>query len=329
VLERRGFFIALAAVLTLTGVGVVGYRLIEGYSWLDSAYMTVNALSTVGFGEVAPLSRAGKLFTTILIVVGFGIVLTVVGIWARSILEGEIQTLLGRRRFQRMLSNISGHYILCGYGRFGRRVAEELAQRKARFVVVDRSVPIPVDLLGTNADATQEDVLVKLGVERAKGILITFDSDADNLFVTLTARELNPNLVIVSRCESEANEIRLRRAGATQTVSTYHTGGNRMAQAALHPRVLDFVDIVTNARDKRMSLAEISVAGGSVCDGVSVREADLGRRFGVVILGVTPEGGSMEIGATLQRTMKEGDVLLAFGDEESLDKLAAAASQAA
>lgn len=319
---NRPFLTTLVAIVAVTGTGIAGFMLIEEYSLLDAVYMTVITLSTVGFREVVPLSTAGKVLTIFLIVFGFGLVVTIAGSWTRGLLEGELRELIERRRMQRMLAEISNHFIICGYGRFGVRLVRELQQRGLALVVIDRAREVPNGILAIRAEATDEEVLKRAGIERAKGLLTTLGSDADNLYITITARELNPELVIVSRCESEANERRLRSAGATRTVSSYEIGGHRMAQAALHPRVLDFVDMVTDVGDKCMSVGEVVIAEGSPIAGVPVGAAALGERFGVVVLGVVPQEGSIEFGQTSARALEAGDILLIFGDEESISRLA-------
>lgn len=318
------FAVTLAAICTLTAGGTAGFMYIEDMGWIDSLYMTVITLSTVGFGEVQELSQAGRLFTVVLIVLGIGVVLTIIGAWARALLEGELQAYFGMRRTQRMLRDLKDHYIVCGYGRFGRRLVAELEQRGVSFVVIERDKPLPEGMLGINDDATREEVLEQAGVARARGLLTTFPSDADNLYVTLTGREMNPDLFIVARCENDANEARLKRAGATRTVSPYSIAGHRMAQAALHPRVLDFVDVLTSPSDRKVGMAEVAIAMGSLCDGVTLGDADLRSRFGVHVVAVASGGGDMEFNVSTDRLLEQGDTLLAIGDEKSIDLLASA-----
>ncbi|MDH3603590.1 MAG: NAD-binding protein [Candidatus Tectomicrobia bacterium] len=325
---RRPFLTTLVAILAVTSIGIAGFTLIEGYSLLDAVYMTVITLSTVGFREVVPLSAAGKVLTIFLIVFGFGLVVTIVGSWTRGLIEGELRDLIDRRRMERMLAEISDHFIVCGYGRFGVRLVRELQQRGLALVVIDREREVVHGVLAIRAEATDEDVLKRAGIERAKGLLTTLSSDADNLYITITAHELNPELIIVSRCESEVNERRLLSAGATRTVSSYEIGGHRMAQAALHPRVLDFVDMVTDVGDKRMSVGELVVSEGSPIVGIPVRAAGLAECFGVVVLGVVPKDGLIEFGQTSSRALEAGDILLTFGDEESIGRVAMAISEA-
>jgi voltage-gated potassium channel len=316
------FLGALGVMLAITCVGVIGYRLIEGFSWVDSLYMTVITLSTVGYREVHPLDPAGKLFTVALIVFGIGIVLTIIGAWAHGLLEGELRGYIGRRRMTRMLKRLSDHYIICGYGRFGSRVAEELRGRGIKYVVVDKQKNVTDEMPGIVGDATEDAVLVEAGVERARGLLATLPSDADNLYLTLAAKDLNPSLSIVARCENEANAARLRRAGASRVVLPYAIAGHRMAQAALHPRVLEFVDMVTGARDRKMSLAEVKIGAGSFCDGQSLEEADINARFNVIVVGIFRHDGTVDVRPEPDRMLAAGETLLAFGDEEALERLA-------
>jgi len=316
---------ALMMLLALTGVGTLGYRYIEGLDWIDALYMTVITLSTVGFREVVPLSHAGKLFTIVLIVFGIGMVLTIVGMWASMVIQGEFLRLFGRRRIERVLGSISNHYIVCGYGRFGRRVTQELAARGVRCVVIDRDAIVPETIPSVVGDATQDDVLAQAGIERARGILSTMTSEADNLCIALAAKELNPKIAIVARCENEANASRLSRAGASRIISPYTVAGHRMAQAILHPRMVEFFDLVTSPTERRMSVAEVTVAARSFCDGATLTEANIAARFGVTVLGVVGESGRLDLHPPADRRLAAGEVLLALGEEEALGKLSTAA----
>ena len=319
------YLTTLCALLGFTAVGVSGYYFIEGFPLLDAVYMTVITLSTVGFREVHPLSPAGKIFTMFLIVTGFGMVFTIVSLWAQRILAGELNAILSQRRSVRMLDKMRDHYILCGYGHFGSRVAQEFLALGVPFVVVDSKGGGPEGVPSIRGDATDEDVLRQAGIERAKGLLTTFSAVAEGVYAVLTARELNPRLVIVARAEDPAGARRVGRAGATRTVSTYDIGGHRMAHVALNPRVIDFVDMVTDAAHRQMSVVEVAIAGGSRWVGKRPGELELEKGSQVVVLGVVPEGGPIQLGSRSDRTLQVGDVLLVFGDESALSQVIRAA----
>ena len=284
--STRRLWPPLLALAVATMVGTVGYRLIEGAPWGDALFMTFITLSTVGYGEVVPLSPAGRVFTMVLIALGMTLVFAAVGAWVRVLFEGELENALGRRRIRKVLQSKSGHFIICGYGRFGRRVVQELRDRGEAFVVIDPSVDIPPEVLSIRGDATDETVLRHAGIERAKGLLTALPSDADNVYVTLTAKELNPALFVVSRCESESGEGRLRRAGADRVVAPYAIGGHRMVELALHPMLVEFGDVLTTDRGQHMSVAEITVGAGSALEGASGTPTAILGRYGVMPIGV-------------------------------------------
>lgn len=324
----RRLWLSIVALLLVTVLGTVGYRLIEGASWDDALFMTVITLSTVGYGEVVPLGPAGRLFTMGLLAVGMILVFAVVGAWVRVLVEGEIENALGRRRFRKVLREISGHFIVCGYGRFGRRLVEELKERGERFVVIDNSSQLPADLLSLNADATDESVLREAGVARAKALLASLPSDADNVYVTLTAKELNPAIFVVSRCEQESGENRLRRAGADRVVAPYAIGGHRMVELALHPMLVEFGDVLTTADRQHANVAEITVGAGSVLEGLSGKPGEMLRRYGVMPIGVIGTDGRLQVGVAGELRLARGTTLVVFGSERGIEQVAEAGKAA-
>jgi len=319
--------LTIVALLVVTVAGTVGYVVIEGASWSDAAYMTVITLSTVGYGEVIRLSPAGRLFTVVLIGVGMTFVFAAVTVWVKVIFEGELERSLGRRRIKRVLRNISDHFVICGYGRFGRWLAEELARKGERFVVIDASATLPADVVGFNADATDEQTLREAGVARARALLAALPSDADNVYITLTAKELNPRIFVVSRCEQESGEARLRRAGADRVVAPYAIGGHRMVELALNPSlpvVVDVDDVVAASGREHMTVAEISVGSGSVLEGATLASGELLRRYGVLAIGIIGADGRLQVGVPPQLRLEGGHVLVVFGTERAIEALAAA-----
>lgn len=315
-------FNALIAILSLTAFGTLGYRLIEGYSWLDSLYMTVITLSTVGYREMAPLTTTGKIFTLVLIVVGIGMVLTIVGMWAGMLLEGEFHRYFNRRRVARTISKMRNHYIICGYGDFGRRVAAELLDRGTPLVIVDREGATADGAASVQGDATHDEVLLEAGVEHAQAVLCTMSSEAANLAIALAAKDLNPDVSVVARAETEATAKRLIRAGATRTVAPYAVAGHRMALAALHPRMIDLGGLVRIADQPRISIVELTIAAGSSCDGVTLEQADLAGRFDVTVLGVLESDGDIRLNPVGSQPLEAGEILLVAGAPLALEKLA-------
>ncbi len=327
---RPHLTVILGILVTILAVGTAGYRVIEGWSWEDCLYMVVITLSTVGYGEVRELSPEGKAFTMLLIVAGVGLVTYAIGTITRMIVEGEIQTILGRRRTMSRIRRLKDHYIICGYGRIGSLVAQEFERRPLPFVVIERDerrvVQIPERYAVVVGDATEEEVLVKAGIERARGLVTVLHSDADNLFVTLTARGLNPNLFILARYEEEKTEAKLLRAGADKVVSPYIIGGTRMAMAVTRPNVIDFIELATTSESLGLQMEEVLVQGGSPLVGVPLAESPIRSELGIIVVAIKRRSGHMEFNPSAQSAPEAGDQLIVIGEYEHLvrlDRLAA------
>ncbi len=321
----------LAAILT---VGTAGYRIIERWPWEDCLYMVVITLSTVGYGEVHSLSPEGKAFTMLLILAGVGLVTYAIGTITRMIVEGEIQTILGRRRAMSRIRRMKDHYIICGYGRIGSLVAQEFEKRPLPFVVIERHerrvVQIPEHYAVVVGDATEEDVLLQAGIERAKGLVAVLQSDADNLFVTLTARGLNPDLFILARYEEEKTKGKLLRAGADKVVSPYIIGGTRMAMAVTRPNVIDFIELATTSESLGLQMEEVLVQGNSPLVGVPLAESPIRSELGIIVVAIKRRSGHMEFNPSAQTTPEAGDRLIVIGERDPLvrlDRLAAGHDQ--
>ncbi len=267
---RLPFLLVLLAVT----YGTVGYRLIEGWSMTDAFYMTVITLTTVGFREVGPLGTGGKLFTISLIAWGVGTIAFTVSATTELVVSGELTSYLKRRRMDKRFGNLRDHYIVCAYGRVGRAAVRQLREGGAPFVVIDADTEL-VPLLEEHdvpyliADPTDEAVLRQLAVDRARGLLCAVDSDAVNVFITLTARALNPGLTIIARASNPASVDKLLRAGADHVVSPYEVSGRRMGVLALQPGVVDFLDLARIAPGLR--LEEVAVRAGSLLDGQPIK----------------------------------------------------------
>jgi len=246
----RHLKISLFVLILLITLGTAGYMGLEGWRWLDAFYMTVITLSTVGFREVHDLSDAGRFFTIFLIFFGVSVIGYTVGTLAQIMFEGQIQRVIGRKKLEKKIEALKDHYIICGYGRIGALICKEFAARPLSFVVVEKN-PLIIEKLEQDdypflrGDATDDDTLLKAGIKRAKGLISVVTSDTENVYITLTARGLNPELYILARSGEEGSEIKLKRAGANKVVSPYLIGGSRMAQAILRPNVVDFIEIAT------------------------------------------------------------------------------------
>lgn len=327
-------YILLAGLLPLLLVlaGTLGYSLIEGWSLLDSLYMAVISLSTVGFNEVHELSPAGRIFTVVLILGGVFTIFHAAGYVIAWLVSGEIRGILGSRRMERALSKLSGHIVVCGYGRIGRLVCQDFSSQRQQFVVIERdagsleafSMSHGVALHG---DATSDECLRHVGVERARALVAAVGSDADNLYITMSARLLNDKVFIVARAEDINSEQKLLRAGATRVISPYVIGGNRVAQAVLRPNVVDFIELATRTEHLELNIEETEILTGSPLVGKSLRDSRTRQDFGSIIVAIKKPSGKMLFNPAPDLTLEVRDILIVVGHRQDLDRLAALASR--
>jgi len=300
--------------------------LLEGWRAIDALYMTVITLSTVGFGEVRPLSTEGRLFTTALIVSGVASVGYLFSAISQNIVSGELHGTLWRRRMQKSVDHLKDHFIVCGYGRVGREVAKDLRQRDKSCVVVEVELEVLENsgLLYIIGDAADDDILREAGIDRAAGLVAATGSDATNLFITVSAHTLNPDLNIVARANQPTTEAKLLHAGATHVISPYTLGGRRIATQLLYPSVTDFLDVVMHSSNLELWLEEVEVANDSDLDSRTVAEVEVRRRTGANVLALVRHDGTERSvvnnpPATLR--IQPGDVLIALGTMDQLQAL--------
>jgi voltage-gated potassium channel len=316
----------LAVLLSLVLVGTAGYHLVEGWGWFDALYMTVTTITTVGFQEVHPLRPAGRLFTIALALGGVFTAFYAAAELIRTFVSGELRELLGRQRMESRLEKLTGHLVICGFGRMGRLAAEEFAAAGLDFVVVDRepsvlegfSLPHGIPLVG---DATADEVLRRAGVQRARALVSAAASDADNLFITLSARLLNERLLIVARAEGEGAELKLRRAGASRVVSPYTIGGHRVAQAVLRPNAMDFIELATRAGHLELQIEEVEIHSGSSLVGCSLKASPIRSELGLIIVAIKKPGASMLFNPASSAVLDSGDLLITLGHRQQIDRL--------
>lgn len=317
-------------ILAVVAAATAAYSLVEGWPLLDSLYMVVITLTTVGFGEVRPLSPAGQALTMLVIVVGVSSLTYAVSTGSRMLIEGELRRVLGRRRMEREIANLQGHYIVCGYGRVGRVVCSELAEEGKPLVVVDRGDDSLFERLDRDGhlyirgDATEESVLESANIAVARGLIVVLPSEADNVYVCLLAKELRADLYVLARSISDHGERRLRRAGADRVVSPNHIGGHRMAQAVLRPTVVQFMDIVAARHELELQLDEVRISEESELAGRSIRDCDIRRRYGLIVVGVLTPDGSMRFNPDPAARIEAGSVLIMLGRQPDLKEFAEA-----
>lgn len=314
---------AALIVLIISG-GTLGYVFLEGWDLFDAFYMTIITLTTVGFGEVHPLSRIGRMFTVALIVGGVGTVFYALSTAAKFMLEGEFEEIFGRKRLEKKIKELRDHFIVCGFGRMGRIICRELGEKKIPFVVIEK-MPDKLldgqDVLLVEGDATRDEILKEVGIKRAKGLISVLPTDAENLYVVLSARGLNPNLTIVARAGDEGSEQKLMRAGADRVVSPYHIGGLRIAHTVLKPAVVDFIEFATKSGNIDLQMEEITIKENSGLVGLTLDECGIGRDLGIIVVAIKQGSGEMRFNPTYKTAIQAGDTLIALGEISKLKVL--------
>ena len=321
--------LGLAALGLILVAGTVGYVLL-GFGLLNAVYQTVTTISTVGYGEIEPLSTNGRIFTIVLILFGVGTALYTFTVLLEAVIEGHVGNLLGRRRMERGIANLHDHVIVCGWGRVGRAIADYVARAGQDVVVIDRDIERLGDVpyLSVHGDVTQDDVLVQAGIERARVLVATVSSDADNLYVTLSSRTLRPDLVIIARARTDAAEPKLQRAGANRVVNPQRIGGDRMAAFALQPHVVDFLEVVMHDGSLEFRLEEVAVPAGSPLAGASLRTAQIRERTGALILAMRSPDGRFLTNPGPETEIQPAHILIAIGTATQLSSLAEVAHPA-
>ena len=324
----RHLKISICVLVLLVSFGTLGYIFIEGWDTLDSLYMTVITLSTVGFKEVHNLSDAGKVFTMVLIVFGVSVIGYIVGSLAQIMFEGQFHRIIGRKKVEKAIDALHDHYIICGFGRIGALICKEFAAKPLSFVVVEKDTAtidrMELDghgYLFLRGDATADDTLLKAGIKKAKGLISVVTSDTENVYITLTARGLNPDLYILARSGEEGSEIKLKRAGANKVVSPYLIGGSRMAQAILRPTVVDFIEIATGHEHMELQMEEILIPERSRFIGESLASSGFRKETGVIIVGIKKDCGKMGFNPESHTKIEAGDTLIVLGEPTAILKL--------
>ncbi len=316
---RFGLAILFFTIVT----GTAGYMIIEKWHILDAIYMTVITISTTGFAETHPLSQPGRFFTIILIIMGIGSIAYTGGRAAQLVFETQIYR---RRKMSKKVEQLKNHYIVCGYGRMGRFICDELAEAKVDFVVIENNSEkidrlINRGFMFMNGDATSDEVLTSAGIKRAKGLVAVLSSDAENVFATLSSKVLNPDIYIVARAVEEETESKLMKAGASRVVKPYEIGGTRMAELLLRPGVIEFIDSIAREKNVDLNIEEVIVHPDSSLVNKTLNELPIRKEMNIIIVSIYKKSGKFIYNPLSSARIEAGDKLIAIGENTSLQKL--------
>ena len=322
----RKLLFSILMLLVVVLFGIFGYTWIEGWDLLDSLYMTIITLSTVGYGEVREIGPGGRVFTVLLIVFGLFTITYIVGLVAETLVAGEIRSVLGRRKVSKKIKSLRDHYIICGYGRIGSIICKGLTRKAIPLMVIEKDEHVQEQLeedkiLYLDGDATHEETLLEVGIEKAKGLVSVVSSDAENVYICLTARGLSPRLYILSRAEDEASERKLLRAGANKVILPYILGGRRMVQAIIRPTVSDFLESAVHDQSFELAIEEITVGEDSRLANQSLVDSGIRQEMDVIIIGIKQKAGTMIFNPSSQTKIQSDDILIAMGRNKDLETL--------
>ena len=313
----------LVAVFAIFIAGTLAYMYVEGWDWFDSVYMMIITLATVGYGEVHPLSQAGRVITCFVILTGVGTFFYLAGAIVQLVIEGHLQNIFGRRRMQRAIEKMQGHTIVCGYGRIGSIVAREILAEDQDVVVVERTPSLieeleQKDIPFVPGDATKDDILLAAGLKRAKALVSALTDEAANVYVTLTARQINPDIYIVARSDAPDHSQRLTRAGANQVLFPHLYGGMRMAQSVLRPTVLGFMDLAMRGDIEDLQMEQLTITPESPVAGKDLISSQLRQRYNVIVIGIKKPDGKLLFNPQPQSVLEAGDTLILVGGRHNL-----------
>jgi voltage-gated potassium channel len=327
--STRHLIVALILAFMILVIGTLGYMMIEGWDFMDSLYMTVITISTVGYGEVRQVDHVGRIFTIFIVLTGVGFSLYVAGAVVQFMVEGRIRQIMGRRRLDQTLRRLKNHYIICGYGRIGRVLVRNLRRKFPNLVVIDNNpnlvgVMEEDGVLFIDGDATEESTLIKAGIENAQGLVSVLATDTSNVFLVLTARQLNPRLHIIARAGEDRSKAKLRAAGATTVESPYEMGALRMAQRILRPKVTSFLDFALSATRKDILMEELPVGRESDLANLTLKDSGIRQRYNLIVIAIEKATGEMLFNPSFEALIAAGDTLIAVGEEPNLQSLARA-----
>lgn len=314
----------VGALIVISIIGIIGYSLIEGYRFVDAVYMTVITMSTVGFETVGELSHNGKIFSVFLIVLSAGTFLYAVTAITAFVVEGEVQSLFNRYKAGKKVSKLANHIIICGLGRNGRETAMELIRQGQAFVIIEADEDVIQefrshhDVLFVQGDATNEEVLQRANIHNAKGLVSTLSTDAENVYITLTARGMNPRLKIVARASHESSISKLKRAGANQVIVPNLIGGRKMANLITRPALVEFVELVSGDGNANLHLQDIACENHPKLIGSTLRDLEIRSKTGVLVLGYKRGSRAVELNPHAAEQISSEDRLFIMGTDDQL-----------
>lgn len=324
----RKVLIAIACLVAVFIFGTIGYMVIEKSSLLDGLYMTAITITTVGYGEIIPLSPAGRYFTIVLILVGTGFVLYLFSRVTEVMVEGGIQTYFGKKTMDKKVSELKDHYIVCGFGRIGKVICQILHENKRPFVVIENNPEearriSDMGYLVLEGNAASDEALERAGIHRAKGLIAVVSSDADNVYIILSAKGIKHDLFILARSSGiEGSETKLLRAGADKVISPYYIGACRMAQSILRPTVIDFIDLAVNAGELGLRMEELSVSAKAKFVNQSILESDIRKEHDLIVVAIKRDHGEMLFNPNPRTMILPGDILIVLGEYDNIKSLA-------
>jgi voltage-gated potassium channel len=326
--ESKKLRYSLLMLIGIIALGTCGYYFVEHMPLFEAFYMTIITLSTVGFAEVIPLSHAGRAITVIIIMLGISVGAYTIGMLVRALVEGELVKIFGRRKLQKQVAGLKNHFIICGFGRIGRIICSELHEDDIDFVVIEQDPSVIEQIearkyLYLEMDATTEEALMQAGIMAAKGVVTAVNSDANNVFITMTAKSLRKDIFVLARASEEKNEAKLFRAGANRVVSPYLIGGRRIAQMLKRPTVVDFIDIAMMGTHLGLMMEEARIGDKSSLIGKNLIDSQLRKDYGVIIVAIKKLSGDMVFNPTPSEKLEAGDVIVVIGKKEDLKRMKA------
>ncbi|MGD8209269.1 MAG: potassium channel protein [Desulfobacterales bacterium] len=327
-MDSRKLRYSLMMLAALVAFGTFGYNIFEHMPIFDAFYMTIITISTVGFSEIIPLTKVGRSITVVIIILSISVGTYTIGVVMQWLVGGELQKIFGRRKLQKQIAELKNHFIICGFGRIGHIICQELYDDGIKFVVIEQSPAaieelVSLKYLCLEMDATTEDALIAGGIMNARGLVTAVNSDANNVFITLTAKGLRPDIFVLARASEERNEEKLMKAGATRVVSPYLIGARRMAHVLKRPTVVDFLDIATMGNHLGLIMEEAEIGQKSDFVGKNLIESRLRQEFGVIIVAIKKTSGQMIFNPSPTEILDAGDVIVIIGQMEDLKRMRA------